>query len=50
MRLLAARFRPDRGLDAGGTLTALTRQGDLTEALLPSGSALGGLFSFSAAL
>ncbi len=38
--LLAARFLPDRGLDAGGTLTQLTRQGYLTEVVLPPRSAL----------
>ncbi|MEB3263301.1 MAG: SLC13 family permease [Synechococcus sp.] len=38
--LLAARFLPDRGLDGAGTLTELTRQGYLTEVVLPADSPL----------
>ncbi len=38
--VLACRFLPDRGLDGGDTLTELTRQGYLTEVVLPAGSPL----------
>ncbi|CAK6697848.1 SLC13 family permease [Synechococcus sp. BA-124 BA4] len=38
--LLAARFLPDRGHDGGTSLTELTRQGYLTEVVLPSRSPL----------
>ena len=38
--LLAARFLPDRGHDGGTTLTELTRQGYLTEVVLPERSPL----------
>lgn len=40
--LLASRWLPDRGLNASGTLTELTRQGYLTEVVLPRRSPLTG--------
>jgi di/tricarboxylate transporter len=40
--LLASRWLPDRGLNASGTLTELTRQGYLTEVMLPRRSPLTG--------
>ena len=40
--LLASRWLPDRGLNASGTLTELTRQGYLTEVALPTDSPLCG--------
>jgi di/tricarboxylate transporter len=38
--LVASRWLPDRGLNASGTLTELTRQGYLTEVVLPVNSPL----------
>jgi di/tricarboxylate transporter len=38
--LLASRWLPDRGVNASGTLTELTRQGYLTEVVLPANSPL----------
>jgi di/tricarboxylate transporter len=40
--LLASRWLPDHGLNASGTLTELTRQGYLTEVVLPRRSPLTG--------
>ena len=40
--LLASRWLPDRGLNASGTLTELTREGYLTEVVLPRRSPLTG--------
>ena len=40
--LLASRWLPDRGLNTSGTLTELTRQGYLTEVVLPRRSPLSG--------
>ncbi|MFO8237045.1 MAG: SLC13 family permease [Prochlorococcaceae cyanobacterium] len=40
--LLASHWLPDRGLNASGTLTELTRQGYLTEVVLPRRSPLTG--------
>ncbi|MEB3207965.1 MAG: SLC13 family permease [Synechococcus sp.] len=40
--LLASRWLPDRGLNASGTLTELTRQGYLTEVVVPRRSPLSG--------